>query len=155
MTHSNSNQSPKTDHGMPNRDAAASSPAPWLGMLNQWNTDIASFYGRRMQAYAMLPVNLMLCVSPGDVADAQEDFSRTLMADYRAAAEKLAQAAGLEAGKTQGGDATQAYAAALLKAQDDARAILEQARAQAQRIIADAEARIAEPHSADGDTKAA
>jgi hypothetical protein len=155
MTHSTAKDTPNTDHGTPNRDAAVSSLTPWLGMLTQWNTDIASFYGRRMQAYAMLPVNLMLCVSPEDVVDAQEDFSRTLMADYRAAAEKLAQATGLEAGKAQGGDATQAYAAALLKAQDDARAILDQARAQAQRIIAEAQARIAEPHHADGDTKAA
>jgi hypothetical protein len=118
-----------------------SNSAPWLGMLGQWNMEIASFYGRRLQAYAMLPVNLMLCVSPEDAIDAQEDFSATLLADYRAAAEKLMQATG--------GGATEAYAGALLKAQEDARNILDQARAQAQRIIAEAEARMAEPHAAE------
>jgi hypothetical protein len=155
MTHSVSHTSSTTDHDMPNRDAAASPFTSWPGLLSQWNIELASFYGRRMQAYAMLPVTLMLCVSPEDVVDAQEDFSRTLVADYRAAAGKLAEAAGCDARAIPSGDRAQAYAASLLKAQDDARALLDQAQAQARRIIAEAEAQIAGKHGAAGKTKAA
>jgi F0F1-type ATP synthase membrane subunit b/b' len=74
------------------------------------------------------------------------------LTDYRAAAEKLARAVGADTGKAGGHEE---YAARLLKAQEDARDILDQAKAQAQRIIEDAEKRSAEPQKAGGQTKAA
>jgi hypothetical protein len=124
-------------------------------MLSRWNMEIASLYGKRMQEYCMLPFNLMLRVSPDDLADAQDDFSETLLADYRAAAEKLTDAFGAGTRKTSGNEATEAYAAVLLKAQEDARNMLDQARAQAQRIINDAEARAAGAQAGESETRAA
>ena len=140
MAISPSKKSAKTDRNGP--------AVSWVQMLARWNMEIASLYGKRMQEYCLVPVNLMRCASPDDLARAQEEFSQTLLADYREAAEKLARAIG--AGAAEGG-----YAAALLRAQEDARDILDQAKAQAQRIIEEAKARSAEPQAAEGRTKAA
>jgi len=43
-----------------------------------------------MQEYSVLPFSLMLCTSFDDFTDAQQKFSETLVADYRAAAERVA-----------------------------------------------------------------
>jgi len=142
MAISPSKKSAKTDRN----DPAVS----WVQMLARWNMEIASLYGKRMQEYCLLPVNLMRCASPDDLARAQEEFSQTLLSDYRDAAEKLARAIG--AGAAEGGSG---YAAALLRAQEDARDILDQAKAQAQRIVEEAEARSAGPMTAGAETKAA
>jgi len=126
--------------------------APWLQLLARWNMEIMFLYGKRMQEYVVLPLRVMQCTSPDDLAKAQNLFSETLLTDYRAAAEKLARAVGVDTGKTGGHEE---YAARLLKAQEDARDILDQAKAQAQRIIEDAEKRNAEPRAAGSQTKAA
>ncbi len=129
--------------------------AATLEMLGRWNFEIASLYGKRFQEACAFPFSLMLCTSFDDVTDAQQKYSEILMADYRATAEKIAHA--FVSGQTlaRGTSATEAYSAALLKAQDDARNIIDQARAQAQRIIADAEALMAKPQAAGDKTKAA
>ena len=106
---------------------------PCLRLLGQWNMEISALYRKRLQEYCMFPFNLMLCTSPDAVADAQEKFSRTLMADYTSAAQKLVRAVEFDSRSNQG--ASEDYAASLLKAQEDARKILDQAKAQAQRIM--------------------
>jgi hypothetical protein len=123
----------------------------WLDMLGEWNTEIASLYGKRLQHCGMFPFSVMTCTSPDDFTDAQEKFSQTLLADYRATAEKLAHSFGTQS--RVGSEASEAYAAALLKAQDDARNILDQARAHAKRIID--EAQTATSQLAEHATKAA
>jgi hypothetical protein len=123
----------------------------WLDMLGEWNTEIASLYGKRLQECGMFPFSVMTCTSPDDLTDAQEKFSETLLADYRATAEKLMHAFGTQS--RAGSEASDAYAAALLKAQDDARNILDQARAHAKRIIDEARASL--PEVAMEETKAA
>ena len=128
----------------------SASDAPWLQLLARWNMEIMFLYGKRLQEYAVLPLRVMQCTSPDDLAKAQDRFSETLLTDYRAAAEKLARAIG--ANESSG---HQEYAAHLLKAQDDARDIIDQARAQAQRIIEEAKTRSAEPQAAGSQTKAA
>lgn len=137
MANSPSKKAAKTDRN----DPAVS----WVQMLARWNMEIASLYGKRMQEYCLLPANLMRCASPDDLARAQEEFSQTLLSDYREAAEKLARAIGAGAAESGSG-----YAAALLRAQEDARDLLDQAKAQAQRIVEEAEKRSAEPQKAAG-----
>ena len=154
MTMSSSKGSAKADQNIYASDAPASA-VPWYQMLGQWNVEIASLYGKRIRECSMFPLSLMLCTSPDDVTDAQEKFSETLLADYRAAVEKLSCAMGANAGKAGGNEASEAYAAALLKAQEDARNILDQARAHAMRIIEDAQAQNAEQQGAKDRTKAA
>ncbi|MGQ0485899.1 MAG: hypothetical protein ACT4SY_11180 [Hyphomicrobiales bacterium] len=131
-------------------DDLPTTAASWLNLLGRWNMEITSLYGKRMQEYFVLPLRVMQCGSPDDLAKAQEQFSETLLTDYRAAAEKLARAIGAK--ET---DRHQEYAAALLKAQEDARDIIDQAKAQAKRIVEEAEKRSAEPQKAQGRTRAA
>jgi hypothetical protein len=131
------------------------SDTSWLDMLGEWNTEIVSLYGKRLQECGMYPFSLMMCTSPDDVTDAQEKFSGTLLADYRTAAEKLVHAFGTHAHQAGGSAASEAYAATLLKAQDDARNILDQARAHAKRIIDEARAQTAEPQALRDESKAA
>jgi hypothetical protein len=126
------------------------SDASWLQMLARWNMEITFLYGKRMQEYFVLPLRVMQCSSPDDLAKAQDQFAQTLLTDYRAAAEKLARAVG--ANEASG---HQEYAARLLQAQKDAREILDQAKAQAKWIVDEAEKRSAEPQKAGGQTKAA
>ena len=154
MTTSSSKGSAKADQNISTNDAPASA-ASWLQMLGQWNIEIVSLYGKRMRECSMFPLSMMLCTSPDDVADAQEKFSETLLADYRAAAEKLTRAIGADASKVRGNEANEAYAAALLKGQEDARNILDQARAHAMRIIEDAQGQNAQPQNRKDQIKAA
>ena len=104
-----------------------------LHLLGRWNVEIAALYGKRIQECCMFPFNLLLCTSPDDVTDAQEKFSRILMANYKSAAQKLARTVAGDVRDDHG--ASEVYAATLLKAQEDARNILDQAKAQAQRIL--------------------
>ncbi len=151
MTTSTSKTSAKAGQNVRASDAPTSA-ASWLQMLGRWNMEITSLYGKRMQEYFLLPLRVMQSTSPDDLAKAQDRFSETLLSDYRAAAEKLARAVAADTGKSGGHEE---YAARLLKAQEDARDIIDQAKAQAQRIIEDAEKRSAEPQKAGGRTKAA
>jgi hypothetical protein len=154
MTTSSSKGSAKADQNIRTSETPASA-ASWLQMLSQWNLEIVSLYGKRMRECSMFPLSMMLCTSPDDVADAQEKFSETLLADYRAAAEKLTRAIGADASKVRGNEANEAYAAALLKGQEDARNILDQARAHAMRIIEDAQGQNAQPQNRKDQIKAA
>jgi hypothetical protein len=127
-------QSDKTLAG----DATSSAPE-WIGSLNKWNMEFAALYRKRLQEWFMLPLSVTQCRSPEDFRNAQAMFADTLMADYRSAAQKLLNSVDESADDAKT-SATQAYAAALLKAQADAENILAQARAQAQRIIDNAHA---------------
>ena len=127
----------------------SASDASWLQLLARWNMEIMFLYGKRMQEYSVLPLRVMQCTSPDDLAKAQGQFSETLLTDYRAAADKLARAIGAT------GKGHEEYAARLLKAQEDARDIIDQAKAQAKRIVEDAEKRSTEPQKAAGQTRAA
>lgn len=144
MAISPSKKSAKTDRNAP--------AVSWVQMLARWNMEIMSLYGKRAEEYFLLPIRVMQCASPDDLAEAQGEFSRALLADYRAAAERLARTVGANAERTAGNGE---YAATLLKAQEDARDILDQAKAQARRIVEEAKARSAEPQAAEGRTKAA
>ena len=113
--------------------------------------EITFLYGKRMQEYFVLPLRVMQCTSPDDLVKAQEQFSQDLLGDYRSAAEKLRRAIGANA--DTGGH--EEYSTRLLKAQEDAREILDHAKAQAKRIVEESEKRSAEPKRAEDKTRAA
>lgn len=122
---------------------------PWVGMLGQWNMEIATLYGRRFQEWSTMPLRLLQCRSMDDLLDQREEFSQRLMTDYGAAAAKLVGAFGSSA------EGREQYAATLLKAQQDAARILDQAKAQARQIIEAAEARSEAPAARPDSAKAA
>ena len=160
MTTLSSNVRTKSDQSANTADVTAP-VTTMLQMLGRWNVEIVSLYGKRMQEYCFIPFNLLLCTSADDVSDVQEKFSETLTADYRAAAEKLTRSLDSNISKAGGIEASTAYSAALLRAQEDARNILDQARAHAKRIIEDAELEVTklqatgEPQISEGKAKAA
>ena len=147
MSKSPSKEAPKTSGHKSAGEAAAAS---WPGMLAQWNAEMAAHYGRRMQEWWLLPVKAMQCTSAEQLKELQGEFADSLMTDYRHAAQKLAQAFGETTANV-----TKDYAATLLKAQDDAKTLLDQARAQAEQIVADARARTSPPPSDEKVTRAA
>jgi hypothetical protein len=120
---------------------------PWLDLLESWNLELAGFYTRRFQECSATFFNFMLCRSLEDVADTQQAYARRLIEDYRAMARTLT--------RVVEGETAADYAAALLRAQQDAGEILAQAKAQAERIVEAAEARARGSAADSAETKAA
>jgi len=115
-----------------NNDVAA-----MMAFLSEWNEEIVQFYVSRYQQYWSLPMQLQSCSSLDDLRALQQDFQATLFDDYRDEAARLSRvvnAARKDLEPQQGTD----YEAELLKAQQDAAAIIEQAKVQAERILASA-----------------
>lgn len=118
-----------------------------MGFLFSWNAELTTFYARRFQQYWSLPFRLAQCVRPEDVQSLQEDFLQRLAADYRNEAARLSRIVSGpgEASPASTDAAEAAYAARLNDAQRDAAMIIEQAKAQAERIVESAEKRTARP----------
>jgi hypothetical protein len=154
MKPSNTAGSAQTDQTIHTQNTADFSAAA-LEKLSQWNFEIASLYGKRIQELCAFPFSLMLCTSFDDVTDAQQKYSEILLADYRATAEKMAHTFTGAKSDVRGNTAGAVYAETLLRAQDDARNIIDQALVHAQRIIADAEIVVAKPQAVSDKTRAA
>jgi hypothetical protein len=103
-----------------------------FSLLARWNYSLAAFYLRRWQRQLELPLKLAQTASPADLVDVRRAFEADLMADYSDQADALQHACGGSFDEAREGD----YGAVLLKAQVDARDLLEQAKAQADRIVA-------------------
>ena len=114
-----------------------------FALLARWNYSLAAFYVRRFQRQMELPLRLLQAVSPADLVELRRTFEADLIADYADQASVLHRACAdlADAGE---GDARADYGAEILKAQQHAAALIEHARAQAERIIARATARAAE-----------
>lgn len=110
--------------------------ASLAGFLTKWNAEIVRFYSHRYQRYWTLPLQFFSCRSMKDVETLQLDFRRELIEDYQAEAARLSRIADEAPDQTLNLD--EAYAAGLLKAQEDAAAIIEQAKVQAEQILASA-----------------
>lgn len=117
--------------------AANNDIASWMGFLFEWNSEIARFYLRRYQKLAMLPLRLHGCHTQEDVRTLQTELSQELIEDYRFEATKLSQIA-FGARLHSDNQVENAYAASLSKAQQDAAAIINLAKEQAERIRASA-----------------
>jgi hypothetical protein len=117
--------------------AALVDPSPCLSLLNRWNAELAGFYCKRAQQYWSLPLRLMSCRSTDETVGVQVDFYHQLIEDYRQETKTLHEIVSQGRMPADSEDVAP-YAARLLKAQEDAREIVRQAKAQADRIIASA-----------------
>jgi hypothetical protein len=106
-------------------------------LLTRWNYSLVAFYLRRWQRQMELPFHLARSTSPAELVEARRAFEEDLIADYGDQAEALHQTCWETPSPWDPGD----YGGVLLKAQEDARLLLDQAKAQADRIIASARAR--------------
>ena len=113
-------------------------------LLADWNYSLAGFTLQRMQKYWQLPFDLARLSSLDQIAQVQQAFEAQLMADYADQAEKLWQIARGEPRKSPGAP-SQDYESGILRAQKDAALIIEQAKAQAQRIIEAARSHAEQP----------
>ena len=130
MSNSEPTQKPKSDQSQ----ASVTEPdVPSVtAFLFGWNMELAQFYFRRYQQYWTSPARFLACQSVEELRAAQAEFLQQLIADYRENAVRLSQIAN---GSASTADLDTAYEARLLKAQEDAAAIIEQAQAQARRIL--------------------
>ena len=114
-----------------------------LAEVSELNKAFADFCSRRVNSYVPLASELANCRSFEDVLKLQSDFIDRFYSDYQREAQRFFDRArsmtlsGLE--KT-----TQTYEDSILKAQDDAKLIISQAKDQAARIIAEAEGRVSD-----------
>jgi hypothetical protein len=109
-------------------------------LLANWNYSLVDFYARRLQKYWQYPFALAEMHSVEDVAYSLIEFETELLADYADQADEFRRIAGGKRRKARGAPVQQ-YEASLLKAQEDAALIIEQAKAQAERIISSAQSR--------------
>ncbi len=110
-------------------------------LLADWNASLTDFYMRRLQKYWQYPLALAELRSLSEVAESLVEFERELMADYADQADEFQRIARGEHRGT-GETPVRQYEALLLKAQGDAAEIIEQAKAQAERIMASAQASV-------------
>ncbi len=108
-----------------------------MAFLNEWNAEITQFYLKRCQEYWSLPGRLQSCELMDDLRAVQQDFQHALVEDYRDEAARLARVVRATSKRLNPEPETD-YETALLKAQRDAAAIIEQAKDQAERILASA-----------------
>lgn len=111
-----------------------------ITFLFDWNAEITRLYLFRCQQYWMLPLRLRSCFTPAETQAVQADFLHRLIEDYRDAAARLSQIADVPKQPSEPAPKAE-YARILLKAQEDAAAIIDQAKAQADRILASAQER--------------
>ena len=129
---SNSEQTQKQETAQTQSSDVKPDAPSVMGFLFGWNMELAQFYFRRYQQYWTLPLNFRTCQSPEELRAVQAEFLQNLMADYRENAIRLSQIAN---GPTSAGHRDTTYEARLLKAQEDAEAIIAQAKLQATRIL--------------------
>ncbi len=129
------------------RTDGSSALAGGAAMLADWNASLGDFYLRRWQKYWQYPLALVELRSLSEMAESLANFERELVADYADQADEFQR---ITRGERRGTGETpvRQYEALLLKAQSDAAEIIEQAKAQAERIMASASARASEPRKA-------
>lgn len=111
-----------------------------MEFLGNWNQSLLGFYVGRLQQYWKVPSEIHPFSSPEEYIQLHERFLTKLVADYTEQAGKLMEIAGSE--RLVSLDPSESeYAAHLLKAQEDAAKIIDQAKAQAERILSAAEQR--------------
>jgi len=129
---------------MPNTNTTQNDASPSIGFLFEWNAEVTRFYLSRFQKCAALPWRLTACKSPEETQEVQASFMSDLAEDYRHEANQLT--------NIVGGVGEDVYTARLLKAQEDAAAIIAQAKVQADEIINSAKKRAGVEAKADKET---
>jgi len=116
--------------------------------LMKWKAEITRFYSQRYRHYWQLPLELLSCRSTDDLHELQEKFRKELLEDYRAEVSRLSSIATEVSDEAGGFD--NGYATGLLKAQEDAAVIIDQAKKQAERILNTAHDQAAELEAGPG-----
>ena len=109
-------------------------------MLVNWNSCLVDFYARRLLKYWAYPFALGGIRSLEGVAESAAKFESDLVGDYAAHVKELQRIVFGKERDTQSVSGEQ-YEERLLKAQGDAGLIIEQAKAQAERILRSAKLR--------------
>lgn len=115
----------------------ANKPPATLGgveMLVDWNSCLADFYARRLLKYWAYPFELAGRRSLEGLAESAAKFETDLLSDYAAHVNELQRIAFGSQRDTRAAPDEQ-YEEHILKAQKDAGLIIEQAKAQAERIL--------------------
>ena len=115
-----------------------------LSIAARWQEELMRFSLLRMNRYCDFSQRLRQCRSLGDVLAIQSDFVQQMMADYGAESQVLAKdlvQPMAESARAQAGVPAPSYEKSILKAQHDAARIIEMAKEQAERIVAEARAR--------------
>ena len=111
-----------------------------MEFLGAWNQSLLGFYIGRLQQYWKLPFEVHPFSTSEEYIQLHERFLKKMITDYAEHAEELMAIAGREQ-QVSRDPIEPGYEHHLLKAQEDAAKIIEQAKAQAERIIASAEDR--------------
>jgi len=103
--------------------------------LADWNQSLLTFYLGRIQQYMKIPFDIHGHTSADEYVHSHEQFLGRMIEDYVDQSEKLLKIVRNDNQETD--DASRSgYEASILKAQDDAAKIIDQAKVQAERIIA-------------------
>ncbi len=114
--------------------------AECMEVLGSWHLSMMSFCMKRAQAYWALPGIAPELLTANDWMAAHERFLKTTVTDYAEQADTLRRLMPRDPTGADG-DSQPGYEQGLLKAQADAAQIIDQAKRQAERIVADAEKR--------------
>lgn len=121
-----------------------------MDVVAKWNLSMMDFYARRLRAYWRLPSELPTLLTPDDWVSAHYRFFAHTITDYCEQAETLRSLMPSDfANHVLPKDSS--YEQDLLRAQRDAGELIGQAKAQAERILADARQRAEGPPPPDAD----
>jgi hypothetical protein len=126
---------------------AAATGSAAVSIAARWQEELMRFSLLRMNRYCDFSQRMRQCRSPGDLLAIQSAFFQQMLADYgtqsQALARDLFQQALQSPQSPQGEPAppAQSYETVLLEAQRDAARIIDMAKEQAERIVAEAHSR--------------
>ena len=127
-----------------NSQLAAETGRAAVSIAARWQEELMRFSLLRMNRYCDFSQRLRQCRSPGDVLAIQSAFFQQMLADYgtesQALAKDLVQPIA-ESAKSPAGAPAPSYETMILEAQHDAARIIELAKEQAERIVAEAQLR--------------
>jgi hypothetical protein len=128
----NTKQASKTERTQSETTLSGPDVPTAAAFLFGWNMEMAQFYFRRYQQYCTSPVSFMACRSVEELRVRHAEFLQQMMSDYRENAHRLSMIAGWA---NPNASLDSEYASKLIKAQEDAAAIIEQAKVKANRIL--------------------
>jgi hypothetical protein len=115
-----------------------------VSMAARWQEELMRFSLLRMNRYCDLSQRLRQCRSPGDVLAIQSAFFQQMLADYGTQSQALARDLFQQQPQSPQGEPAppaQSYETVILEAQRDAARIIDMAKDQAERIVAEAHSR--------------
>jgi hypothetical protein len=115
-----------------------------VSMAARWQEELMRFSLLRMNRYCDLSQRLRQCRGPGDVLAIQSAFFQQMLADYGTESQALARELFQQpprSPQSEPAPAAPSYETVILDAQRDAARIIDMAKEQAERIVAEANAR--------------